>query len=365
MLLFAPFALSLRLFDHHGVTRRDATLGLAVATTARPPAPDAALLAEGDAIVRSLWLGRLAYPALVASLEIGLFEAVASRSLSSKALSERLGVEARAVEALTATCGGLGLLECSQGSWSIPQAVRPLLLKSSPFFFGPQLLAADGTHASLRRALAGGARRSSYQAHSAASVESFIASMEAHSRTTAQCAATHDFSDVERLLDMAGGSGCFARAIARNHPKLHATVADVPIVANLLHKYVEPDVKDRVRAVDADLFAPWPQGHDGVLLANVLHDWGPDEAKTILANAFECLPAGGRCFVVEALMNDDGAGPLSSGLYSISMLLGDWRTGKQYSHADLVAMLEKAGFADVKRSPRDCGAFHSMLIAQK
>lgn len=368
------------------ITRRETGLLAAATTVALLHQPNVeaispTLLAEGDAIVRSLWLGRLAYPVVVSAVEVGLFEALSgNRPQSQKALSERLDLDPRALEALMSTCCGLGLLQKTSDGWKIPEAVRPFLLEDSPYYFGPQLLAADGTQATLRRALArkGDKKAGSvkYTAHSAASVESFVASMEAHSRATAECAAValkDELIHFDNLLDMAGGSGCFSRALVRADPRrrLRATIADVPVVARMHrdhpNRYIENDVRDRMTVVDADLFKEdaWPKGHDAVLLANVLHDWSPEEAQTILRNAFTCLPTRGTVIIIEALMNDDATGPLHSGLYSISMLLGDWRTGKQYSQSQLFDMLQDAGFENPERIEQNCGNFHSALVARK
>lgn len=367
-----------------GMTRRDTALASLTASNfivgralwaplhVRNAAVDVALLAEGDSLVRSIWLQRLAYPALLASLETGLFEALDIKPLKAHALCERLDIDSRALEALTSTCCGLGLLESTPDGFAITPAARPLLLTKSPYYFGAQLLAADGTQASLRRALSRRAnRRVEYTALSRTSVHSFIASMEAHSRVTAECtAAAVDLCQGQRLLDMAGGSGCFARAFVRANRHLQATIADVADVIQLHdskhNTYVETDVRDRIETAEADLFDAntWPRNHDVVLLANVLHDWSPAEAAAILRNAYAAITSGGLCIIVEVLMNEERTGPLTSGLYSVSMLLGDWRTGKQYSESDLFKMLQNAHFANVTRGP-NCGNFHTALLAYK
>jgi hypothetical protein len=163
-----------------GATRRQASASAAAAAAAAALAPtlsahlqtflaasaplqlgtlataDVALLTEGDAIIRSLWLGRLAYPAVVAALEIGLFEALSQGPLHPDTLGRRVSppLPPRALEALTATCAALGLLRFDSGQrLALAPSVRPYLVRESPRFWGPQLLAADGTHSSLRRAL--------------------------------------------------------------------------------------------------------------------------------------------------------------------------------------------------------------------
>lgn len=100
-----------------------------------------------------------------------------------------------------------------------------------------------------------------------------------------------------------------------------------------------------------------------VLLANVLHDWGHDQVKAIVGNARTFLQASsGRLIIVEQLLADDKSGPLPAALASVSMLLGDWRTGKQYSFDEMRDLLLKTGFHRVELGPR-CGSFHRAVIA--
>jgi hypothetical protein len=66
--------------------------------------------------------------------------------------------------------------------------------------------------------------------------------------------------------------------------------------------------------------------------------------------------------IVEQLLSDDNSGPLPAALASVSMLLGDWRTGKQYSYVEIEDLARKAGFSRVEMGPK-CGNFHTAVIA--
>lgn len=61
---------------------------------------------------------------------------------------------------------------------------------------------------------------------------------------------------------------------------------------------------------------------------------------------FLLAPTGGAVLLVEALLFEDGSGPLTAQLYSLNMLVqteGRERTGAQYS-----ALLAAAGFTDIQ-----------------
>jgi 3-hydroxy-5-methyl-1-naphthoate 3-O-methyltransferase len=335
-------------------------------------------LDSSDSLVRNLWLGRLTYPTLVVAVEAGLFEALKSGGLTKRDLGKHLDPaipgDGRAMEALTSVLVALGLLQFNQDHLELTASARTVLLKDSPYFWGPQLLAADGSTASLRRALKHESVRettmseTTFQAHSSSMIGSFTSSMQAHSGVTAELAAIalHEMlgpNPTLHVLDMAGGSGCFARALVQHCTHIRVTLADLPPVVDLWRR--ENASNKRIDARPADLFdvATWPRGPNVVLLANVLHDWGHDQVKDIVGNARTFLQASsGRLIIVEQLLADDKSGPLPAALASVSMLLGDWRTGKQYSFDEMRDLLLKTGFHRVQLGPR-CGSFHRAVIA--
>ena len=344
-------------------------------------------LIQGDSIVRNLWLNRLAYPVLIVGLEMGLFEALKDGALSKSDLGQRMTPQlqsnGRALEAMVAVLSSLGLLQVNKKSLiSLSESARYVLLKDSPYFWGSQLLAADGMTSALRRAFHTDGRRApqDYAGHSAASIDSFIDSMQAHGAVTAQATAqaldsvigkTAQFP-ARHILDMAGGSGCFATALSERYG-IKVTLADLPAVVARWRQ--QHPFNQKVQAAPADLFesVTWPRnGPDCHLMANVLHDWGEPQVDAILQASHSVLQESqslsstsnfvGRLVIVEQLLADDRSGPLPAALASVSMLLGDWRTGKQYSFLELEAAAKRAGFSRVERGPK-CGPFHTAVVA--
>jgi hypothetical protein len=339
---------------------------------------------QGDFIVRNLWLSRLSYPVLIVCLEIGLFEALKDRPLYKedlgKLLNPQLLGEGRALEALVAVMSSLGLLEVQSNSKiALTESARHVLLRGSPYFWGSQLLASDGITSALRRAIytedKHGTRN--YGEHSKQAIDSFINSMQAHGAVTAQATAEALDSIIGKkaqyparhILDMAGGSGCFAAALSDRYGII-VTLADLPAVVDKWRHH--RPISKRINAVPCDLFDvdTWPSsGPDCHFLANVLHDWSKPQVSLILEASFAALRSSGtnlsspsRLIIVEQLLSDDNSGPLPAALASVSMLLGDWRTGKQYSYVEIEDLARKAGFSRVEMGPK-CGNFHTAVIA--
>ena len=147
-------------------------------------------------------------------------------------------------------------------------------------------------------------------------------------------------------------------------PGLTVTLADIPQVVERFRN------RNRdIHAVEADLFdsESWPIGPDCHLLANVLHDWiNIDDILSASCHALKQSAkadagSAGRLIIIEQLLADNKAGPLPAALASVSMLLGDWRTGKQYSFAELQLAAQRAGFSTVELGP-SCGDFHTAII---
>jgi O-methyltransferase domain len=383
------------LWNQVGPSRIGGALSSATSSTTSTAIGVSQAALQGDAIVRNLWLSRLSYPVLIVALETGLFEALKAKSLSKDELGRRmtpnLKGQGRVLEAMVAVLASLELLQVSNDKVSLTEAGRAVLVQGSPFFWGSQLLAADGLTSSLRRALHTEDRPvKEYAGHSDATIGSFIDSMQAHGSVTAQATAmalepligSRAPIPARRVLDMAGGSGCFATALASRG--IPVTLADLPPVVSRWQQRnrhnSDRTVTARMDAVPADLFVPgtWPVGPDVHLLANVVHDWGSEQVLSILQASRAALQASAarangtdvdqngrplyRLIVVEQLLSNDRAGPLLPALASVSMLLGDWRTGKQYSYVELEQYLKQAGFGRVELGPQ-CGDFHSAVIA--
>jgi acetylserotonin N-methyltransferase len=190
------------------------------------------------------------------------------------------------------------------------------------------------------------------------------ARMHAHSQATAVgVARRYDFSGVQRLLDIGGGSGCFMVATAQAHPHLRCTVLDLPAMCEVASSYIEAGgVTDRVDTCAVDMFRqPWPRGYDALFFSNVWHDWNLRTCQWLAARAFEALPSGGRILLHEMLLDDDGAGPLTAASFSMMMLL--MTQGQQFTAGELKNILAGAGFVDFEVCATH--PYYSVLSASK
>jgi hypothetical protein len=189
------------------------------------------------------------------------------------------------------------------------------------------------------------------------------AAMHSHSLPAATGLARNgDFVGVSRLLDVGAGSGCYPIAIAQANPGLRATIMELPSMCQVAQEYIrDAGVADRVDTAAVDMFREaWPQGYDAVFFANVWHDWNFETCAFLAKQTYDILPAGGRVFLHEMLLDDDGDGPLTSVSFSMLMLGTE---GQQFTLPELKGLLEGAGFTDV--DARHTYGYYSLVSARK
>lgn len=331
-----------------------------------------------DRAIWDIWLTQHHLPAVTVADETGLFAALAGESLDTGAVAKRIEVAERPLGIVLGLLAALGLLVRREGRWGLTATARTYLLPDSEFYWGP-LLRSGPDRGRVHEALVAALRpdRAERDPASGRPVENWesgqlgveqargIASfMHAHSLPAAIGAArTGRFAGVERLLDVGGGSGCYSIAAARAHPALRATIMELPAMCEVAADYIaEGGVADRVGTLPRDMFREqWPEGHDALFFSNIYHDWNEETCRELSAKAFAALPPGGRIFLHEQLMADTLDGPLTTASFSVLMLIGT--RGKQYSLGEFRAILEGAGFAEV-RATHSCGHY-SLVEAVK
>ncbi len=326
---------------------------------------------------RILWdLHLSAYPlaAVLAADELGLFQALAEAPADLQSFAERHGYSERGVRALLPMLASLGLLEVRDGVFSASNAARNFLLPSSEYYWGPVLTVmrnANPSCAGIVQALKAPTRGelAHVEAWESATIDDAMAKwigayMHSHSLAAAVGVARSGcMTGVRRLLDVGGGSGCYAIALAQTDPDIRCTVMDIKGMCEVADGYIAAGgVSGRVDTAAIDMFREdWPGGYDGMLFSNVFHDWDFKTCRVLAAKAFAALAPGGRIFLHEILLDDTRGGPLTPAAFSIQMLLST--RGQQFTFGDLREILEEAGFETT--SAVSTHAYFSVVIASK
>jgi predicted O-methyltransferase YrrM len=166
-----------------------------------------------------------------------------------------------------------------------------------------------------------------------------------------------------RVLDIGGSSGVYACALVDRLPRLRATVLERPPVDRAARTLLsDRGYADRVDVAALDMFTDaFPAGHDLHLFSHVLHDWGEEQVRQLLAASFAALPPGGWLVDHDTHINAAKTGPLPVAEYSV--LLMHSTPGKCWSVAELGALLEQAGFTAIETRPT--AADRTAVIARR
>ena len=173
----------------------------------------------------------------------------------------------------------------------------------------------------------------------------FTAAMDCRGRYLAQSLATRvDLTSRQLVLDIGGGSGIYACALAARHPHLTATVMEQePVDAIARTLIAERGFANRVQVVTGNFLTDaFPEGADVHLFSNVLHDWDMPEVAHLLEASFHTLAVGGLLVIHEAFINAAKTGPLPVAEYSA--LLMHATQGKCYATSEYEVLLTDAGF---------------------
>ena len=100
-----------------------------------------------------------------------------------------------------------------------------------------------------------------------------------------------------RLLDIGGGTGSWAIALAATDPALTATVLELADVAPIAESHVHASgFSDRIDIRVGDVRdGELPAGYDAFLLANVVHYFTPETNRSILRRIRAAAPAERSC----------------------------------------------------------------------
>jgi hypothetical protein len=87
-----------------------------------------------------------------------------------------------------------------------------------------------------------------------------------------------------------------------------------------------------------------------LVMGHILHDWGLDQKRLLLAKAYEALPAGDALIVYETLIDDERRQNAVGLLMSLNMLI-ETREGFDSTGANCVGWMREAGFSKTRVEP--------------
>ncbi|KAJ7959740.1 putative O-methyltransferase [Quillaja saponaria] len=155
------------------------------------------------------------------------------------------------------------------------------------------------------------------------------------------------FEGLESLVDVGGGTGTAAKAIAKAYLHLDCTVFDLPYVVSGLQGN-----EQNLKYVGGDMFQTIPSA-DTILLKWILHDWKDEECVEILKKCKDAFTTTSKVIIIEVIMeNEKGDNDQSTETQlSFDLLMMVLTSRRERNEKEWANLIFTAGFRDYKISP--------------
>lgn len=335
-------------------------------------------LLENDQRLWELWLSRFDLPAIAVSDYLNIFLNISQERNTIPILSADLTLDAHCLQALLCYLTSLGLLNKNISTFQLTDLAKKYLLPTSEYYWGPALFRTRESQEFERilKSLTDKQRsqliidnKNVTNMWEAGKIDFetakyFTSVMHCTVLSAATIAVNADvFKFTKSLLDVGGGSGCFASLFIKKYMNVSAGIFELPEVCEVAKEFINEDnISDKIQLYPGNFFKDdFPSHFAGILFSNILHDWPIETAKFLLKKAYNALPDGGRIYINEILLNENKDGPKVATAFNLLMSMN--HHSQQFTEREVIDMLNNIGFinCDVIRFH----PFFSMIIAQK
>lgn len=325
-------------------------------TTPTPTDTNQTTTADPQAIFQ-LASGFMASKFLFAASELGIFEALGEGPSDLDGLAARTGLTRRCARIAADAVVALGLLERDGDRYANSPTAATFLAGTTSADMRPLLRLWDRVSYPTWTDLAGTLGRGKPE-HQVFDVDPELvpvisAGIEAATAGAARAfALSAPVAPGGRLLDVGGGTGSWSLALAGHDPTVRATVLELSDVAALARERIEgAGFGSRVDVIAGDIRAgEVPRGYDAILVANLVHYWGPEQNSAMLRALRDAVDPGARLHVADFWTDPTHTQPLPAALmageFAIHLDAGD-----VYSVEECQAWLTATGWRFTGHSP--------------
>ncbi|XP_033866463.1 acetylserotonin O-methyltransferase [Acipenser ruthenus] len=328
--------------------------------------------------------GFLVSKTLFAACELGVFDflLVSEQSTSSADIAKGLKTSVDGMERLLMACVGLQLLHADiqngEALYSNTELSRIYLTRTSPKSLFHSIQYNSQTIYLCWHYLADAVREGKNQYEKAFGVssgdlfealyrsdEEMITFMKLMNSVWNICGkdvvTAFDLSPFQSIYDLGGCSGAVAKQCVSAYPESMVTIFDLPKVVQMAKEHFVSSDERRISFHEGDFFRDPIPASDLYILARILHDWTDEKCLELLIKVNKACKPGGGLLLIEALLNEDKSGPLTTQLYSLNMLVQT--EGRERSPSEYIHLMEAAGFTDIQ--VKRTGKLYDAVLGRK
>ena len=304
---------------------------------------------------------------LLSAFELELFTAMDGHLSTHAQLAEKLNVNADGLSRLLDALTAMGIIKKTHGKFFNSEEASCYLVKGKPEYMAGlmHINSLWNNWSTLTDAVKKGSSVIDRDKNAPSRLNSFISAM--HYRAVPQSKIISlliDFDNVNKMLDLGGGSGAYAMTFLKNHSNLKAVLFDVPGVIELAKNYVEQEnLQNRFEYIMGNyLTDSYGEGYDLIFASAIIHINSFEENKNLVKKCFDALNPGGQLVISDFVMNDDRTEPKIGAVFAINMLVST-SSGNTYTEKEMTSWLKDAGFAGSEKKNTSFGS--SLLIGKK
>jgi SAM-dependent methyltransferase len=298
---------------------------------------------------------------VLTAYELDVFTFIGEQSCKAESVSDALKLNKNATERLLNALVALNLLEKKNDVFRNSGDSLKYLSKKSPDYMGGLM---HSNHLWHTWSHLTDVVRTGFAAHNAEIndrgedwLEAFIHAMHDRGKKQAPAQISKiDLQNVASVLDVGGGSGCFAMEFLRRKPGLQAAIFDLPNVLPISKKIIRDEgFSGRIGLYSGDYKTDdLPGGFDLVFLSAIIHSNTAESNQALVKKCYHALNPNGRIVIQDWIMNESKTEPVQGALFSINMLVGV-EGGDCYSEREVGIWMKNAGFTDISKVVLEAG----------
>ena len=300
-------------------------------------------------------------------MQLDVFTHLKDRPLTADATAASLGVKSEKLRPLLYALVAAGLLVANGELFSNTPETQHYLVRGSSYFRGSRMARRWEAILKTAETIRTGVPQAKvdYSAFTQVELENFYRGGHAETLRAGRYLVNHyDFTSYHSLVDVAGGSGGMAIAIAQACPNLYATVIELPNSTSIAECMVkESDVAGRMHVAAADVVeGPMTDSFDVAVTRSLIQVLSPDQARRAIKNIGQVIKDAGDLYILGNVLDNSRVSPLETVVQNLN-LLSSYNDGQAYTEQEHRDWMTEAGFVDIQREVLNNG--HSIMTGKK